>query len=57
MMMPIGPVTIMKISQSAFLPPEMSWRRKRSLKTVISSQNQITKPRIINIDQSKCKSG
>ena len=33
--------------QSVFMPPPMSWRRKRSAKTVIRSQNQMTQAKKI----------
>src|SRR5216683_6083541 len=31
---------------SAFIPPDVSWRRKRSAKTVIRSQNQMIQAKI-----------
>ena len=38
--------------QSALAPPEVSWSRNRSLKTVISSQNQMIHMNRTNIVQS-----
>ena len=48
---------ITKMSQSAFLPPLMSWRRKTSAKTVIRSQNQITQMKITNKVQRTSRNG
>ena len=48
---------ITKISQSAFIPPPMSWRRKMSAKTVISSQNQMIQAKITSIVQRTSRNG
>ena len=39
--------------QSVFAKPPMSWRRKRSEKTVIRSQNQITNANTSSMSQRK----
>ena len=46
-----------KMIQTTFLPPPMSWRRKRSAKTVIRSQNQITHAKITNNVQTTSRNG
>ena len=46
-----------KIIQPALPHPEMSWRRNRSEKTVIRSQNQITHPKNTSIVQRMSRNG
>ncbi len=46
-----------KIVQSTFFPPLASWRRKRSAKTVIRSQNQITHAKKMSIVQRMSRNG
>ena len=43
--------------QPALPHPEMSWRRNRSLNTVIRSQNQITQAKNTSIVQSTSRNG
>src|SRR6516225_9133639 len=44
---------ITKMIHSTFAKPEVSWRRKRSAKTVIRSQNQITHAKKMNMSNRK----
>ena len=47
--------TIVKMSQRALLPPEMSSRRKMSNQTVKRSQNHTIQMKNMNIDQKKSR--
>ena len=49
--------TITKIDHSTFAPPPMSRRRKRSAKTVIRIQNQITHAKKMSIVQTMSRNG
>ena len=46
-----------KITQSAFVKPPMSWRRKTSIRTVITIQIQITQKKKMIIDQKTSMNG
>ena len=43
--------------QSTFANPDVSWRRKRSEKTVIRSQNQMTHAKMMSIVQRMSRNG
>ena len=49
--------TITKMIQSVFAPPPMSWRRKTSAKTVMSSQNQMIQQKKMSIVQRTSRNG
>ncbi len=48
---------MMKMIQSAFAQPDVSWRRKMSAKTVIRSQIQITNAKNRSMYQNTLKNG
>ena len=48
---------MMKITQSASTPPPMSWLRKTSMKTMISSQIQMTKRKKYSIVRKASRTG
>ena len=48
---------MMKMIQSAFAQPDVSWRRKMSAKTVIRSQIQITNAKKMSMYQNAVNTG